>query len=104
MTLPVLLVVAPEETSFVPAPEEAPFVVPALKEVVALEAMMAAAMVAVVPTKEPTVEFTAQHTLETVRCDAAQYPFGQWAAQHATARAATRVAPSATTAAEELAH
>ena len=90
------------------APEEAPFVVPALKEVVALEAVMAAAMVAVVPAKEPAVVFTAQHTREAVRCDAAQYPFGRWAAQHATARAAARAAarvtPSATTAAEELAH
>jgi len=102
MILPVLLVVAPEETSFVPAPEETSFV-PALKEVVALEAVMAAAMVAV-PAKEPAVVFTAQHTRETVRCDSTQYPFGQWAAQHATARAAARVAPSVTTAAEELAH
>src|SRR5215210_4724413 len=64
---------------------------------------MAAAMVAVVPAKELAVVFTAQHTRETVRCDATQYPFGQWAAQHATARATARVPSSATTAAEELA-
>ena len=42
--LPVFLVVAPEE---------APFVLPALEEVVHVEAMVAAAMVAVVPTEEP---------------------------------------------------
>ena len=75
MILPVLLVVTPEKP-FVPAPEEAPFVVPALKEVVALEAVMPAAMVAVVPAKEPAVVFTAQHTREAVRGDAAQCPFG----------------------------
>jgi hypothetical protein len=61
MILPALLVVAPEETSFVPA----------------LEAVMAVAMVAVVPAKEPVMMFAAQHTREAVRCDAAQYPFGQ---------------------------
>ena len=72
MISPVLLVVASEETSFVPAPKEASFVFPALEEVVELEAVAVAAM-AVVSAEEPTVMMsTAQHAREAVGRDAAQ--------------------------------
>ena len=52
-----LLVVAPEKP-FVPTPEEASFVVPALEEVVELKAaVVATVIVMVLPTKEPALVF-----------------------------------------------
>ena len=95
-----LLVVAPEKP-FVPTPEEASFVVPALEEVVELKAaVVAVAMVAVLPTEEPAVVFATQHTREAVRRNAAQDSFRQRATQHATTSSTTTRMPS--TAAEQL--
>ena len=96
-----LLVVATEKT-FVPAPKEtSSFVVSALEEVVDLKAaVVAVAMVAVVPSEEPAVMLASQHTRETVRRNAAQDSFRQRATQYAAASSTTTRMPS--TAAEQL--
>ena len=84
-----LLVVAPEKP-FVSTPKEASFVVPALEEVVELKAaVVAVAMVSVLPTEEPAVVFAAQHTREAVGRNAAQDSYCQRATQHATTSSTT---------------